>query len=82
MVLAVAALALVCIFTAAGGSTMNLRLSTQASNSAVAENLAESVVQQALANLQDDLGFADDISITDDPDLPTGARGLLTFDPG
>lgn len=80
MVLAVAALALVCIFTAAGVSTMNLRLSTQASNSAVAENLAESVVQQALANLQDDLGFADDISITDDPDLPAGARGLLTFD--
>ena len=81
MVLAVAALALVCIFTAAGVSTMNLRLSTHSSNMAIAENLAESVVQQALANLQNDLGFVDEIKIVDDTDLPPGSRGFLTFDP-
>jgi cytoskeletal protein CcmA (bactofilin family) len=79
MVLAVAALALVCIFTAAGVSTMNLRLSTHSSNQSIAENLAESVVQQALANLQEDLGFTGDITINDDPDLPDGAKAYLTF---
>ena len=80
LVLAVAALALLAAFTAAGVATMNLRVSTRLSNSSVAESLAESAVQEALARLQDDLGFDDDIEVGPGLGLPAGSRGFLTFE--
>jgi cytoskeletal protein CcmA (bactofilin family) len=80
VVLAVAALALLAAFTAAGVSTMNLRVSTRVSNAAVAESLAESAVQEALARLQGDLGFDGAVEIGAGLGLPPGSRGFLSFD--
>ena len=81
LVLAVAALALLAAFTAANVATLNLRVSSTVANSSVAESLAESVVQQALANLQEDLGKNDPVSIDGKTmGLPDGSRGYLTFE--
>jgi cytoskeletal protein CcmA (bactofilin family) len=76
----VAALALLAAFTAAGVATMNLRVASRLSNVAVAENLAESVVQEAMARLQDDLGFDSPVEMGAGLDLPPDSRGYLTFD--
>jgi hypothetical protein len=80
LVLAVAALAMLAAFTAANVSTVNLRMSSKVANSQIAENLAESVVQEALANLQSDFGFVDSIEVGPGLGLPPGSRGTLTFD--
>ena len=76
-----AALALLAAFTAANVATLNLRVSATVANSSVAESLAESVVQQALAHLQEDLG-RDEAVVIDGKSmgLPDGSRGYLTFD--
>ena len=80
LVLAVAALALLAAFVAANVATLNLRMASQVSNGAVAEGLAKSVVQEAMANLQEDLGFQDSLEMGPGLGLPEGARGYLTFD--
>ena len=81
LVLAVAALALLAAFTAASVATMNLRVSSTVSNKSVAESLAQSVVEQAMANLQEDLGTDDSVDIDGKSlGLPDGSRGYLTFD--
>lgn len=79
LVLAVAALALLAAFTAATVATLNLRMASKVSNTAVADALAESVVQEAIAHLQEDLGFNKDIEIRGEPGLPGESRGVLTF---
>ncbi len=79
VVLAVAALALLAAFTAAGVSTMNMRVSTRLSNVAIADALAESVIQEALAHLQGDLTYQKDISLDAGLGLPEGSRGSLRF---
>ena len=76
LVLMVAAVALLAAFTAANISTLNLRAASKVSNSLVAENLAESAVQEALAKLQEDLAFEGDISFS----LSDGQHAMLTFD--
>lgn len=79
--LAVAALALLAAFTAANVATMNLRVSSTVANSSIAESLAESAVQQALANLREDLGTMEAVEIDGSSEgLADGSRGFLTFD--
>lgn len=80
LVLAVAGLALLAAFTAANVATLNLRMSSTVANASVAEALAESVVQEALAHLQEDLGFKGSLEIGPGLGLPEGARGYLNFD--
>lgn len=80
LVLAVTAVAMLAAFVAANVATLNLRMASKVSNGAVAEGLAESVVQEAIANLQKDLSFAGSLEIGGDLGLPEGARGYLTFD--
>ncbi len=78
-VLLVTALALLAAFTTAAVSVSSLRLASRATSMAVAENLAESVVQEALALIQEDFGFQDSIELPGGPGLPAGSRGILTF---
>ncbi|MFA7480811.1 MAG: hypothetical protein WC314_09930 [Vulcanimicrobiota bacterium] len=80
LVLAVAALALLAAFTAANVATINVRVSSTVANASIAEALAESVVQEALANLQQDLGFHETLEIGPGLGLPEGSRGYLSFD--
>lgn len=79
LVLAVATLALLAAFTAAGVAMMNLNVASRLSNAAIAQNLAESVVAEATAKLQVDLGFHEDIEIKDGLGLPLGSWGRLSF---
>ncbi len=80
VVLMVAAIALLAAFTAAGVSTMGLRVSTRLSNSAVAQSLAESVVSEAAARIQLNLGYHESIEIGSELGFPEGCVGRLTFE--
>lgn len=80
LVLAVAALALLAAFTAATVATLNLRMASNVANTSIADGLAESVVQEAVANLQQDFAYHTDISIGPGLGLPDGSKGWLTFD--
>lgn len=77
----VAALALLAAFTAAALATSNLSLATRTHNAQCAQALAESAVQQAMAQLMGDPGFISEVSIDSRPGLPGGSFGYLTFDP-
>ena len=80
LVLMVAALAMLAAFVAANVVTINLRMSSRLANLSIAENLAESVVQEALGRLQDDLAFSEDLHLEGkEQGLPPGSRGFLTF---
>lgn len=80
LVLAVAALALLAAFTAATVATLNLRMASNVANTSIADGLAESVVQEAVAHLQQDFAYHSDISIGPGLGLPDGSKGWLTFD--
>lgn len=80
MVLAVAAIALLAAFTAAATTTSNLGVSSRLTNLMIAEDLAESAIQQALAELQGDFLWREDITLDNLAGLPQGARARLSFD--
>ncbi len=80
VVLMIAAIALLAAFTAAGVSTMGLRVSTRLSNAVVAQSLAESVVQEGAARIQLNLGFHEAIEIGAGLQLPEGSVGRLSFE--
>lgn len=79
LVLAVATLALLAAFVAASVSTANLQVANRLSSASVANSLAESVVSEAAAKLQADLGFHDDVTYAPGLNLPPGSIGRLTF---
>lgn len=80
VVLMVTAVALLAAFTAAAVSTMGLRVSSRVSNAAAAQSLAESVVAEAAARLQMDLGFQDSVELGPSQGLPEGSFARLSFD--
>lgn len=78
--LAVAALALLASFVASSVATFNLRSAARTSSADIAEGLAKSAVQQALAEVQGDLGYASGVTLDGASlGLPPGSRGDLTF---
>lgn len=75
-----ATLALLAAFTAAATTTSSLGVSARITNLMLAEDLAESAVQQAMAQLQEEFLWRGDVVLEDLPGFPTGARAVLTFD--
>jgi len=68
--------------TLASTTIFNLSSITRQSNSAVAEDLAEAALQEAIARLSQDNTYGEGAPpapiVVQDSDLPPGARGLVT----
>lgn len=85
IIMVLSALMLAVGLTMASSAIFNLNTSTREGNSACAEDLAESALQEAIARLAADTTYGEAALapppiVVSDPDLPPGASGLVTFD--
>jgi cytoskeletal protein CcmA (bactofilin family) len=82
-VMVLAGLMLAVGLTMATTTIFNLSSTTREGNSACAEDLAESVLQEAIARLSLDSTYGEGAPpppiVVSDPDLPAGSEGRLTF---